>query len=1073
MSQKAARQAPDRAVMPAATVIRGEARHNSVADKAGRSVSLNFAPDLTPAALRLPSEIPGLEVKMSSRNNLPIFIGGIVQEANITTPNGRVDMQKAAFTYLNRFKDLLGISNPEAEFQVHGTQLDNLTQVHIRMQQTFRGVEVYGSQVILHTKNNLIQSLNGRYFPTPKLTDVKPAVSAEQAIRVATADVQNRTTVSELDAEQRQVLEYEKPTAKLVVYHLNDDANAARLAWHITMRPNFIEHWFYFVDAKTGQVLHQFDNTCSLDGPHTATAKDLNGADQTIHTYLSGTSYYMMNAGIPMFNAAASKFPKKPVGILWTMDINNTHGAQLKTSEITTPNNVWNNPTAVSASSNAMKAYEYYRTVHSRNGIDGKGSNVLSFINVPDKKGKPMDNAYWNGKGMYYGNGNKYCKPLAGALDVAGHEMTHGVIQHSGNMEYQGQSGALNESFADIFGTMIDREDWGLGEDIMVKEYAPTGLMRDLADPHNGGTSKGDRGYQPRVMSELYTGKEDNGGVHTNSGISNWAYYKFATVVGKDKAEKVYYRALTTYLTPKSQFADLRIAVVQAATDIHGATSAEVSAAKTAFDQVEIFEQGDGNNPPPTDIPTNPGQDYIVYYNTSTTSNVPNTFLVATPDAKTITPRTQTKAINRPSVTDNGDKAYYVSEDNKIRSVSLTGANKEEIVHDQAYWGNVAISKDGKRMAAVSMYADTSIYVFDLAKKEYAKFVLYNPTSIDSISTGDVRFADAIEWDYTGENLIYDAYNTIVKGAGDTLAYWDVGVIKVWDNAKNDFGDGSIDKIFNSLPDKVIGYDLKKGKLSTIYEGNKTIGYPTYSKLDDKLAFTDVTAAGDTVVNVVSLKEDKITSNGAVPTLLLQGAKWGVWYVQGDRKVLSSAKDITDFRFGGVTPAATGVINGSAITVAVPPNTNLKTLVATFTHSADANVKVGNKDQVSGATKNDFTNPVTYTVTAQDGTTKSYTVTVSKGVNTAVEGSNNISGKLTVFPNPTAGAFRVRLEEYAHKVATLELMNAAGTVLHQQQVQPQTLDAGLTLDAAGLPAGMYYLRLTVGEKIAYKKVMVH
>jgi hypothetical protein len=135
-------------------------------------------------------------------------------------------------------------------------------------------------------------------------------------------------------------------------------------------------------------------------------------------------------------------------------------------------------------------------------------------------------------------------------------------------------------------------------------------------------------------------------------------------------------------------------------------------------------------------------------------------------------------------------------------------------------------------------------------------------------------------------------------------------------------------------------------------------------------------------------------------------------------------------------------------------------------------VKVGAKDQVSGATKNDFSSPVTYTVTAQDGSTKTYTVTVTKAVSTAVEDKNNISGKLTVFPNPTAGPFRVRLDEYAHKVATVELMNAAGAVLHHQQVQPQALESGLTLDTAGLPSGMYYLRLTIGEKIAYKKVVV-
>jgi hypothetical protein len=421
-------------------------------------------------------------------------------------------------------------------------------------------------------------------------------------------------------------------------------------------------------------------------------------------------------------------------------------------------------------------------------------------------------------------------------------------------------------------------------------------------------------------------------------------------------------------------------------------------------------------------------------------------------------------------------------------------------VHDQEIWDNVAISKDGNRVAAVSIEADTSIYVYDFESEKWAKFVLYNPTNTEGVSSGDVRFADALEWDYTGQYLIYDAYNSISKSNGDPIDYWDVGLIKVWDNKTNKFGDGTVEKIFAGLPENVsignpsfsknspfiiafdrydagkdeysiIAANLQTGQIGTVATNIKTLGYPSYSKADDKMAYTTI-SAGDTVINVLTLKADKISATTAAPTTIVKEGKWAVWYVQGERKVLSSAKDITNFRFGSVTPAANGVINGSAITVTVPPATDLKALIATFAHSADATVKVGSKEQVSGATKNDFTNPVTYTVTAQDGTTKSYTVTVTKAVNTAVEDKNNISGKLTVFPNPTAGPIRVRLDEYAHKAATVELMSAAGAVLHKQQVQPQALEAGLTMDTAGLPAGMYYLRLTVGEKIAYKKVVV-
>jgi bacillolysin len=96
---------------------------------------------------------------------------------------------------------------------------------------------------------------------------------------------------------------------------------------------------------------------------------------------------------------------------------------------------------------------------------------------------------------------------------------------------------------------MIDRDDWKIGEDVVKTSAFPSGALRSLEDPHNGAsTNNFNAGWQPRHYDERYKGTEDNGGVHINSGIPNWAFFKFASAIGKDKAEKVYYRALTTYL---------------------------------------------------------------------------------------------------------------------------------------------------------------------------------------------------------------------------------------------------------------------------------------------------------------------------------------------------------------------------------------------------------------------------------------------------------------------------------------------------------------------------------------------
>lgn len=135
-----------------------------------------------------------------------------------------------------------------------------------------------------------------------------------------------------------------------------------------------------------------------------------------------------------------------------------------------------------------------------------------------------------------------------------------------------------------------------------------SGALRDLSNPHNGGNDFNDAGYQPAHYSERYTGSQDNGGVHINSGIPNKAFQLFADAITKDKAEQVYYRALDLYLLKSSNFVDCRNAIVQAADDLYGTT--EVNAANAAFTAVGIGA-GAGTDPQ-TDIDTNPGDDFIL-----------------------------------------------------------------------------------------------------------------------------------------------------------------------------------------------------------------------------------------------------------------------------------------------------------------------------------------------------------------------------------------------------------------------------------------------------------------------------
>jgi Zn-dependent metalloprotease len=109
----------------------------------------------------------------------------------------------------------------------------------------------------------------------------------------------------------------------------------------------------------------------------------------------------------------------------------------------------------------------------------------------------------WNGRFMTYGDGDKAFKPLAGSLDVAAHEMTHGVVGNTVKLEYKYESGALDESLADVFAAFVDREDWQIGEEVAVRDTFPSGALRDLANPHNGGTNLDDNGWQPAHLNEF------------------------------------------------------------------------------------------------------------------------------------------------------------------------------------------------------------------------------------------------------------------------------------------------------------------------------------------------------------------------------------------------------------------------------------------------------------------------------------------------------------------------------------------------------------------------------------------
>src|SRR5690606_2198444 len=199
-------------------------------------------------------------------------------------------------------------------------------------------------------------------------------------------------------------------------------------AWLVEIRPNLVERWRYFIDGASGAILEKYNATNS-DGPASANATDLMGTMRAINTYQVGSNYYLIDGTRQGFSRTG--LPNNPRGALWTLNASNTD--LVRVNQVISANNTWTDPAAVSAHYNLARVYEYYLNTFNRRGIDGAGGTMIAAVHVT-MNGRAMDNAYWNGKLMAYGDGSRTFKSLARALDVAGHEMTHGVIEATVNL---------------------------------------------------------------------------------------------------------------------------------------------------------------------------------------------------------------------------------------------------------------------------------------------------------------------------------------------------------------------------------------------------------------------------------------------------------------------------------------------------------------------------------------------------------------------------------------------------------------------------------------------------------------
>jgi bacillolysin len=478
------------------------------------------------------------------------------------------------------------------------SEKDNLNIKHYRYQQSYQGIPVEHATYIMHVKNNNVISQNGKWVKDfPSQLSSTATLSSIDALNKAMKFVGAQTYKWQLPAEEAFIKREQNnpaatfyPTIQLVYYSGEDEVvpAAMRLAFKLDIYAQYpMSRQIVFVDAISGNVLGKRELIHATNAAGSAVTAY--SGTQAITTDNTGTTFRLRETGR---GNGINTLNMKAAGTSYAAAV-----------DFTDADNNWNNVNtnkdqyATDGHWGTEKTYDFYFSKFGRSSVDNAGLALNSYVHTnlvafgyPDNV-----NAFWDGSRMTYGDGNATYSPLT-ALDICGHEITHGVTERSSNLVYSNESGAMNEGFSDIFGTAIEfyakgtSGNWTIGENIGAS-------FRSMSNPN--AFSQPDT-YQGTFW---YTGTADNGGVHTNSGVLNYWFYLLSiggsgtndkgtaftvTGIGIDKAAAIAYRTNTFYLVSTSNYAAARTNAIKSAEDLYGVGSVEAAQTACAFAAVGI-----------------------------------------------------------------------------------------------------------------------------------------------------------------------------------------------------------------------------------------------------------------------------------------------------------------------------------------------------------------------------------------------------------------------------------------------------------------------------------------------------
>ncbi|MEW5958384.1 MAG: DUF4350 domain-containing protein [Chloroflexota bacterium] len=456
--------------------------------------------------------------------------------------------EEAARGFLATYGQLFGLTGPERELTVLKRRAPGEGRAFVRFQQIFQGVPVVGGELIVQVQHNWdIISAGGEILPKPAL-ETTPTLTAETARQTALAKVAKDygLTIADLTAGEPELWIYNP------ILLGGPGRRVDTLVWRTEVTPLDLApiNEFVLIDARLGNVVLQFNQIDSARNRFT----------------------YDANNGVTL------------PGVLVCNEANPTCSG--------------GDSHEVAAHTYAGDTYDFYATHHGRDSIDNAGMSLISTVHY----GSSYANAFWNGAQMVYGDG--YGFPLAD--DVVAHELTHGVTDYESSLFYLYQSGAINESFSDIWGEFVDLYQatandagdtrWELGEDV-----SGLGALRNMQDP----TLFNDPDRMTSLhyfcqQSQLGNPYGDNGGVHTNSGIGNKAAYLLTdgaafngytvTGLGYARVADLFYEVQTNLLTSAADYADLHDALIQACTNL-GYSAGDCQEVQDAVDATEMDQQ--------------------------------------------------------------------------------------------------------------------------------------------------------------------------------------------------------------------------------------------------------------------------------------------------------------------------------------------------------------------------------------------------------------------------------------------------------------------------------------------------